>query len=378
VNQRRITEQVSSLGTGLAAVQKALDGLTSQVESFRETLAAGNSRVDRLESKICDHSDSMGGRMDSQEGRCTEVEEKLKELEKTVISYKKDNSRLQNEFETQENTLERLREEVTSLRSTLQLVQPNWIVSAEEIVIGDRELGRGGWGYVREATFRGCRVAAKCLYNEIITGHNARLFHREMLIASRCRHPNLLQFIGATQQGMPIILTELMETSLRALLQQQSLQSCYILPICRDVAMAINYLHHLTPHPVIHRDVSSANVLLNSLSSGGWLAKLSDYGSANFAWHSRTVGPGSPAYAAPEASSAVNHSTKMDVYSYGVLLFELCTGEFPDYATMGETLAAPKWDPPCIHLVQVIKSCVKIGPDDRPTMEAILECINRL
>lgn len=374
MNQRRITEQVSSLGTGLAVLQKALDGLTSQMESSRDALAAGNSRVDTLENKIRGQND----RVDSQEHKCTAVEEKLKELEQMVSSCKKENSQLRSEFEAQEDTLQRLRAEVTSLHSTLQLIQPNWVVSAEEIVISDQELGRGGWGYVRVATFRGCRVAAKCLYNEIITGHNTRLFQREMLIASRCRHPNLLQFIGATQQGMPIILTELMETSLRALLQQQMLQSCHVLPVCRDVAMAINYLHHLTPDPVIHRDVSSANVLLNSLPSGGWLAKLSDYGSANFAWHSRTIGAGSPAYAAPEASSVANHSTKMDVYSYGVLLLELCTGEFPDYATMAETLAAPNWEPPRIHLVQVIRNCVKINPEERPTMQSILESINRL
>lgn len=363
---------MSSLGTGLAALQKALNGLTSQVESSQEVLAAGNSRVDMLEKKFID---KVGGRLDAQEHQCTTVEKKLKELEQTVDSCKKENSKLRSEFQAQEDTLQRFRAEVNSLRSTLQLVQPNWIVSAEEIVISDRELGRGGWGYVRVATFRGCTVAAKCLYNEIITGHNARLFQREMLIASQCRHPNLLQFIGATQQGMPIILTELMETSLRTLLQQQSLQPCHILPVCRDVAMALNYLHHLTPDPVIHRDVSSANVLLNSLPSGGWLAKLSDYGSANFAWHSRTVGAGSPAYAAPEASSAANHSTKMDVYSYGVLLLELCTGEFPDYTTMAETLAAPNWEPPRTLLLQVIRDCVKVNPGERPTM---LECINRV
>ena len=368
---------MSSLGTGLAVLQRALDGLTNQAESSREAITAGSSRVDKLEKKISGHSDSVGGRLDSQEHRCTAVEEKLKELEKTVIGCKKENSQLRSDFQAQEDSLQRLRAEVDSLRSTLQLVRPNWIVSAEEIIISDRELGRGGWGYVREATFRGCRVAAKCLYNEIITGHNARLFQREMLIASQCRHPNLLQFIGATQHGMPIILTELMETSLRALLQQQSLQSRHILPVCRDVAKALNYLHHLTPDPVIHRDVSSANVLLNALPSGGWLAKLSDYGSANFAWHSRTVGAGSPAYAAPEASSAVNHSSKMDVYSYGVLLLELCTGEFPDHTTMAQTLATPNWEPPRNHLIAVIRDCVKINPEERLTMEAILEHVNR-
>ena len=70
-------------------------------------------------------------------------------------------------------------------------------------------LGIGGWGEVKVAIFRGTKVAAKCLYEAIITEHNLHLFSRETDIASRVRHPNLLQFIGAARVGKPIILTEL-------------------------------------------------------------------------------------------------------------------------------------------------------------------------
>ena len=77
----------------------------------------------------------------------------------------------------------------------------------EEIQFTDQELGRGGWAVVRVAKFRGLQVAAKCLHTCIVSDYNRHLFVREMSIAARVRHPNLVQFIGAMMEGEPIILT---------------------------------------------------------------------------------------------------------------------------------------------------------------------------
>ena len=85
-----------------------------------------------------------------------------------------------------------------------------------------------------------------------------------MNIASKCRHPHLLQFIGATKdEGTPLFVTELMEKSLRTLLDQRQLSETEIAVISLDVTLALNYLHQKKPEPIIHRDVSSANVLLS-------------------------------------------------------------------------------------------------------------------
>ena len=65
-------------------------------------------------------------------------------------------------------------------------------------------LGRGGWGEVKVATFRGLRVAAKFLFDVILSDYNCQRFTREMMIAAKVRHPNLLLFIaiiGATREG---------------------------------------------------------------------------------------------------------------------------------------------------------------------------------
>ncbi len=77
---------------------------------------------------------------------------------------------------------------------------------------------------MKVAHFRGIRVAAKSLYQAIRTGYYAQSFVREMNIASRIRHPNLVQLIGATMEGGMIILMELMPTSLRNELERDNYQ----------------------------------------------------------------------------------------------------------------------------------------------------------
>jgi len=178
----------------------------------------------------------------------------------------------------------------------------HWVISRDEIHLTDTCLGVGGWGTVILGRFRGCKVAVKQFHEMIISPHNRRLFEREMNIASRCRHPCLLQFIGATDdEGSPLFVTELMESSLRALLHKQSLSHAEISVISLDVTQALNYLHKSEP-PIIHRDISSANVLLWG-HGNQWRGKVSDYGAANVMRESKTVGPGAPNYSSPEAST---------------------------------------------------------------------------
>ena len=103
-----------------------------------------------------------------------------------------------------------------------------------------------------------------------------------MDIASRCRHPYLLQFEGATNDDhTPLFLTELMDTSLRALLEERSLSQTEIPVIALDVARGLNYLHQKRPIPILHRNISTANVLLWR-HGNQWRTKLSDYSTANF------------------------------------------------------------------------------------------------
>ena len=243
-----------------------------------------------------------------------------------------------------------------------------WMVERGEIQLTQRELGRGGWAAVKVAEFRGLQVAAKCLHAIIISDYNRQLFVREMSIAAKLRHPNLVQFIGATLEGELVILTELMASSLRAVLERGPLEPAHITSVARDVARALNYLHLTRPDPILHRDVSSANVLLNPGPGGSWLAKLSDYGSANFTRQVRTAGPGNPSYAAPEAAVPSQQSPKMDVFSFGVLLVEMATRRFPDK----DVLAAQIRQVTVPRLLELIRRCTNANPSRRPDIRDVL------
>ena len=147
--------------------------------------------------------------------------------------------------------------------SQLQESRSHWVVPKSEIELTDNELGTGAYGTVKIASFRGSRVAAKCYHQLLLSEHNLGLFHREITMAVRLRHPNLVQFIGASMEGELILLTELMSTSLGALMHQGPLSEATITSISLDVAKALNYLHQMQPHPIIHRDICSGNVLLD-------------------------------------------------------------------------------------------------------------------
>ena len=254
---------------------------------------------------------------------------------------------------------------------------PNWVVKRKEIRVSEKLLGTGGWGSVREGTFRGCTVAVKCIDNEIISPYNLELFSREMNMAARCRHPNLMQFIAATDEGIPLIVTELMHTSLRKILQQGQLYSNQIIPILLGVACGLNYLHKTTPNPILHRDISSANVLLNPLPNNQWHAKLSDFGSANFMRVSNTVGAGNPSYAAPEAlKPAGPHTPAMDVFSFGILMYEMCSKRFPTQKPNPSMLNNVKWDVTESRLVGMIRSCLSHEIQGRPSMDDLIFGLN--
>ena len=284
--------------------------------------------------------------------------------------------------QVQESTsaLQQTRQANVTLQQQVQMLQEqsHWVARREEIEMSEEVLGKGGWGEVKVAKFRGLRVAAKCLHEVILSPYNISVFTREMEIAARVRHPNLLQFIGATRVGTPIILSELMPTSLRKEIEKSSLTRPQIIRIAQDISAALNYLHLWQPHPILHRDVSSPNVLLEPSGSGMWKAKLSDYGSANLVQSisANSVAPGNPFYSAPEAPFPDQHSPAMDVFSFGVLLMEIILRQPPasktaDKMTQSETIQWPA-------MKRLVQRCISRESQVRPSISQVLTYLEHM
>ena len=315
-----------------------------------------------------------------------QLEEKEREKEQEIQRYR----HLLQEKEREEAEKERqfrhqLQEKEGELRQSQDAVRryqqqdDHWVINKDEVILTETELGRGSFAVVKVGTFRGLRVAVKSLHTIIISNYNRGLFSREMSIASRVRHPNLVQFIGATKVGNPLILTELMSTSLYKELQEKELTRQQILSIAQDVALGLNYLHLFKPQPIIHRDVSSPNVLLKpSTEPAGYEAKVADYGTAKLQQGNSTgtVMPGNPAYAAPEAPIPDQHSPAMDVYSYSVLLMEMTLCAPPEMTTIERERQSDNvtWSP----MKSLIQRGLNTTRQRRPTMSQVIEALREM
>ena len=298
----------------------------------------------------------------------------LKETEKEKVEAidraKQLSQQLQQEQQQSRQRVEYAEVRAREAEAQLHEVQSHWIIPKSEIELTKEKLGKGAWGKVKVAKFRGTRVAAKCYHQILLSEHNLRLFRREISMAARLRHPNLVQFIGASIEGELILVTELMMTSLGALMHHGALSEANVISISLDVAQALNYLHLMQPHPIIHRDICSGNVLLDPLPDDCWKAKVSDYGSVNLLQHLTTAHPGNPFYAAPESKNPDLQTSKMDIYSFGVLLAEMLTNELPEKKDRHRQILKISVERP--NFVELVRQCLSEEGDHRPSAQDII------
>ena len=322
----RLEEELRQARSACSELERRLENERLSSQSRREDLQAKDDtiaeqlRLLQLEREqkadLQDRLRNMQIQMDQERNRRISIERELTEERSTLQQDRENLERERERYEQRiresernaiesERHLRELQSAVSSAQDTLaeyrRLEPRDWIIRRDEVTLSENNLGVGAWGKVYEGTFRGCKVAVKQIHEIILSPHNRRLFEREMSIASRCRHPHLLQFIGATNDdGSPLFVTELLDTDLRNVLTRRALHQEEIICLALDVSRGLNYLHLNKPFPIMHRDISSSNVLLWRRDNC-WRAKLSDYGAANFMRQYMTENPGARIYAAPEA-----------------------------------------------------------------------------
>ena len=208
-------------------------------------------------------------------------------------------------------------------------------------IIKTSSLGVGSYGAVYRSLCDELPCAAKILHptlfetNDPGTRKIMERFEQECQFLSGVRHPHIVQYLGVSrdpESGLPVLLMELMDSSLTRFLEQseEPLPFHTQVDICHGMALALAYLHS---NGIVHRDLSSNNVLL---IGPGNRAKVTDFGmsklaDANPRMTPMTMCPGTLAYMAPEAlKDPPVYSNKLDCFSFGVLGVQTIIRQFPD------------------------------------------------
>ncbi|KAL2494820.1 Mitogen activated protein kinase kinase kinase-related [Forsythia ovata] len=253
-----------------------------------------------------------------------------------------------------------------------------WNIDFSEITIGTR-VGIGFFGEVFCGTWNGLEVGIKVFLEQELTVENVEDFCNEISILSRIRHPNVILFLGAcTNPPRLSLVTEYMEKgSLYYLIHASGLKKKLSwqrrLKMLCDICRGLMCIHRMK---IVHRDLKSANCLVNK----HWTVKICDFGLSRVL----TTTPmkdccsaGTPEWMAPELIRNEPFTEKCDIFSLGVIIWELCTLKKPwegvpsvqvvyAVANDGQRLEIPEGP-----LSKLIADCWA-EPDERPTCQEVL------
>uniref|UniRef100_A0A452SEG2 RAF proto-oncogene serine/threonine-protein kinase n=1 Tax=Ursus americanus TaxID=9643 RepID=A0A452SEG2_URSAM len=268
-----------------------------------------------------------------------------------------------------------------------------WEIEASEVMLSTR-IGSGSFGTVYKGKWHG-DVAVKILKVVDPTPEQFQAFRNEVAVLRKTRHVNILLFMGYMTKDNLAIVTQWCEGSSlykHLHVQETKFQMFQLIDIARQTAQGMDYLHAKN---IIHRDMKSNNIFLHE----GLTVKIGDFGLATV--KSRWSGSqqveqptGSVLWMAPEVIRMQDNnpfSFQSDVYSYGIVLYELMTGELP-YShinnrdqiifMVGRGYASPdlsKLYKNCPKAMKrLVADCVKKVKEERPLFPQILSSIELL
>ncbi|KAJ9537681.1 hypothetical protein OSB04_030414 [Centaurea solstitialis] len=263
-------------------------------------------------------------------------------------------------------------------------------------------IGTGGYGSVYEAKLpNGKTFALKKLHRyEAKQPALDKSFRNEVKVLTNLRHKNIVKLYGfCFHTNCNFLVYEYMENGslFCALKNVESVQLDWIkrVKIVKDVAHALAYMHHDCIPPIIHRDISSNNVLLNSEME----AFVADFGAArllNSDSSNQTIIAGTLGYIAPELAYTMVVTEKCDVYSFGVVTLETIGGKHPgellsslNLSSGSSTSLADVLDgrlayptngriqKELLRVYNVALACIVTDPKSRPTMRSVCVELSR-
>ncbi|MFA6037777.1 MAG: protein kinase [Legionellales bacterium] len=221
------------------------------------------------------------------------------------------------------------------------------------------ELYLGSW--------KGNNVSVKRV--NIINAETKKEFIREAQIMARLRHPNVLTLYGVSLDiGNESLVLEHLPKTLALRLSGPALPPQLQQKVALDIAKGLLYLHEHQNH-ILHQDLSSENIVLDDQ----YQAKLTGFGFAQA--HTKSIAKGakassSIAWMAPEVIRNEPYTAKADVYSYGVILWEIITGKVPTATLSFDNIPS--------GYLELIQACLAEQPQRRPNVQDIITKLETL
>ncbi|XP_074281542.1 RAF-like serine/threonine-protein kinase 24 isoform X2 [Silene latifolia] len=258
----------------------------------------------------------------------------------------------------------------------------------DDLTVGE-QIGQGSCGTVYHGLWYGSDVAIKVFSKQEYSEEVIISFRQEVSLMKRLRHPNILLFMGAvtSPQRLCIVTEFLPRGSLFRLLQRSTSKLDWRrrIHMALDIARGMNYLHSCNP-PIVHRDLKSCNLLVDK----NWSVKVADFGLSRVkheTYLTTKTGKGTPQWMAPEVLQNERSNEKSDLYSFGVVLWELATQKIPwenlnamqvigAVGFMNQRLDIPDDVDPM--WASMIESCWHSEPQSRPTFQELLEKLKNM
>ncbi|XP_026158838.1 mitogen-activated protein kinase kinase kinase 7-like isoform X5 [Mastacembelus armatus] len=246
-------------------------------------------------------------------------------------------------------------------------------------------VGRGTFGVVFKAVWKGKDVAIKSIESE----NERNAFLVELRQLSRVNHPNIVKLYGSCNNPVCLVMEYAECGSLYNLLHSADPQAQYTashaMSWCLQCAQGVAYLHAMKPKALIHRDLKPLNLLL---VAQGTVLKICDFGTACDIQTYMTNNKGSAAWMAPEVFEGSNYSEKCDVFSWGIILWEVITRKKP-FDEIGGSAFCIMWAvhrgtrPPLIKglpkpIEILMTRCWDKEPTQRPSMEEVKNTMSHL
>lgn len=258
----------------------------------------------------------------------------------------------------------------------------NFIINYSELFF-DMKIGEGGYGRVYLGKFSGIEVAIKEYGKRKLLKRSAEEFVKEVEVISNLRHPNIVLYMGACiHKGKYLMITEYLEEgSLFDHLHKKhtKISEDVMFNIIEDIALGMCYLHG---RKVLHCDLKSSNILIDS----NWSVKLCDFGLSRVKYKSdrkrfAKQRVGTPHWMAPEILRGEKYDESADVYSFGMVLWEMVTSEIPYLNTpikdIINTVGYERKQIPVptkgnAFILNMMRGCLSLDRDERPTFKEIV------